>query len=76
MGEAHNRKPEPLNLTVGDVVDVGDRRLRIVCFWPEDSLRRVGVRNVETNRLSYIPIQRLLWLKHKAAERRAATIAS
>lgn len=68
--------PGAHNLTVGDVVDVGDRRLRIVVFWPEDALRRVGVRNVETNRLSYMPIQRLLWLKRKAAERVAATIAS
>ena len=64
--------PSKNGLAVGDVIDLGGRKVRVIGK-PDgvsmfmDHRGRIAVRNVETHRLSYIPKLRLL-----AARRRPA----
>lgn len=47
--------------SVGDVLVLRDERtVRVVAVATFDNRKRIGVRNVDTNRLSYIPEWRLL----------------
>lgn len=57
-------------LVPGDVIALGERRVQVIVM-PDGTIcrdyrKRVGVRNVETRRLSYIPEWRLLKAKRES----------
>lgn len=56
------------SITAGEVIELGERQVRVVAYRDDgvvvrDYRKRVAVRNVATNRLSYVPEWRLLKAK-------------
>jgi hypothetical protein len=62
-GESLTIPPTPPPLAGGDVIDLGDRRVRVLgegAHIPTNQRGAIAVRNCVTGRLSYIPKWRLL----------------